>query len=272
MTSNAQSGRPLVSVLMGVYNCESTVGPSIESICNQTFADFEFIICDDGSSDGTYDAVAAYAQRDKRIRLIRNERNMGLSRTLNKCIELAVGRYLARMDGDDISSPNRFEKQVEFLNAHPDIALCGTSFEFMDDKGSWGELFYPEYPNARSFLLRSPFAHPTIMMRADAMRALGGYRTGAGVGRSEDYDLFLRLYAAGYRGYNFQDILFRYREDRASFNKRKLRYTITEAKVRARGYWKLGMMPWALPFVIKPLLVGLVPAVVYRLMRKAMFR
>lgn len=270
--SDTARAAPAVSVLMGVYNCASTVGPSIESVLGQTFADFEFIICDDGSSDGTYEAVERYAKADRRIRLIRNERNLGLSRTLNKCIELARGRYLARMDGDDLSLPARFERQVRFLDGHPEFALCGSSFEFIDAAGSWGTLFYPEYPDTRSFLLRSPFAHPTIMIRADAMRALGGYRVGAGVGRSEDYDLFLRLYAVGYKGYNFQDILFRYREDRSSFRKRKLRYALTEARVRARGYAKLGMMPWALPFVLKPILVGMVPAVVYRLMRKAMFK
>lgn len=270
--SESNATLPAVSVLMGVYNCAETVGQAIDSILAQSFSDYEFIVCDDGSTDGTYDKVAAYAESDPRVRLVSNGQNMGLSRTLNRCVDLARGRYLARMDGDDISLPDRFRKQVEFLDRNADYALCGTSFEFIDSQGYWGELFYPEFPTARSFLLRSPFAHPTIMMRAEAMRSLGGYRVGAGVGRSEDYDLFLRLYAAGLKGYNFQEILFRYREDRASFKKRKLRYTLTEAKVRANGYRKLGMMPWALPFVIKPLLVGMIPAVVYRLMRKALFK
>lgn len=257
---------------MGVYNCADTLAPSIESILAQSFGDFEFLLCDDGSKDETYNVVLEFAKKDKRIVPLKNEVNMGLSKTLNKCISVARGEYMARMDGDDVSLPERFARQVEFLDKNPGIALCGTSFEFIDDRGIWGELYYPEYPKPLNFLLRSPFAHPTIMIRSEVMRKLGGYRVGAGVGRSEDYDLFLRLYAEGYRGYNFQDILFNYREERTSFNKRKFRYTFTEANVRASGYKKLGLMPWAAPFVIKPIFVGLIPPAVYRLMRKAMFR
>jgi hypothetical protein len=104
------------------------------------------------------------------------------------------------------------------------------------------------------------------------MRELGGYDTDPAIGRSEDYDFFMRLYAAGYRGYNFQEILFRYREERASYRKRKFRFAVVEARVRLRGFRLLGLLPTGLPYVLKPLVICLVPVGLYRRIRKAVFK
>src|SRR5512145_1057218 len=132
------------------------------------------------------------------------------------------------MDGDDVSRPDRIGKQVAFLDSHPEYDLCGSSIALFDSSGIWGKIEYPERPEARSFLLRSPFAHPTVVFRADRLRRAGGYDTSRSVGRSEDYQLFMRLYAEGSKGYNIQEALLEYREEQKSFRKRKLRYAFTE--------------------------------------------
>lgn len=266
------SDEPLVSVLMGVYNCASTLGASIESILAQDYGNLEVIICDDGSSDSTAELLSGWAAKDARIVHLRNETNLGLSSTLNRCMEAARGEYLARMDGDDLSKPDRIGKQVRFLESHPEYALCGSSIELFDSAGVWGRLDYPEVVTAASFLLRSPFAHPTVMFRAAALRAAGGYDSSPEIGRSEDYDLFMRLHAAGARGYNLQEYLLSYREELGSFRRRKYRYALTEARVRWRGFRRLGLLPRGLPFVVKPLLVGLIPRGAYNRIRKAVFK
>lgn len=263
---------PLVSVLMGVYNCAGTVGASVESMLAQDYRNLEFIICDDGSADDTVRVVQGYAEPDPRIVLLRNEKNMGLSHTLNRCAAAAHGEYLARMDGDDVSLPGRIGAQVRFLEANPAYAFCGCSMELFDSSGVWGKLDYPERPAARDFLLRSPYAHPTVVFRAACLRAANGYDTDAAIGRSEDYDLFMRLHAAGYPGYNLPERLFRYREELGSFRKRRFRYALTEARVRYRGFRRLGLLPGGLPFVVKPVLIGLIPKALYTRVRKAVFK
>jgi glycosyltransferase involved in cell wall biosynthesis len=265
-------GSPPVSVIMGVFNCEATVAASVRSILDQDFHDFEFIICDDGSGDSTADVVQSLSAKDNRIVFMRNDRNMGLSRTLMRCIGAARGTYLARMDGDDISRPERLGKQFAFLEANPGYDFCGSSILLFDASGIWGKLDYPEKPEARDFLLRSPYAHPSVVFRASCVKAAGGYDCDPAIGRSEDYDLFMRLHAAGSRGYNFQDFLFEYREELGSFRKRKFRYAITEARVRFRGFRKLGLLPLGLPYVIKPILIGLIPKGLYTRIRKAAFK
>jgi glycosyltransferase EpsE len=262
--------RPLVSVLMGVYNCEGTVARSLRSMLEQDYAELEAIVCDDGSTDGTAEAARAAAAGDPRLRLLRNERNRGLAATLDRCLEEASGSYLARMDGDDLSRPDRIGKQVAFLEGHPEYSFCGSSIALFDGRGVWGRIDYPERPDARSFLLRSPFAHPSVMFRESCLREAGGYREDPSIGRSEDYELFMRLYAEGRRGYNLQEYLLEYREDPDSMRRRKFRFALTEARVRFRGFRRLGLLPAGMPFVLKPLLIGLAPKRLYARFRKAM--
>ncbi|WP_428768070.1 glycosyltransferase family 2 protein [Treponema sp. HNW] len=259
LQQRTEKNGPLVSVIMGVYNCETTVEDSINSILNQSFNDFEFIICDDASYDKTLEIALKCAQKDTRIRVLRNQVNSGLAPTLNKCIEHARGTYLARMDGDDISKKDRFQKQVDFLETHNDYAFCGTSAELFDDEGVWGLRTCIENPKAKDFLSVSPFIHPSVLFRKSALITAGLYKT-KNVGRSEDYELFMRLYAQGFRGYNFQDFLLTYREDKNGFVKRKVKYLCTEAKIRYRGFKALHLFPRALPYVMRPIVLALLPA------------
>ena len=269
---------PLLSVIIGAYNCANTLPVSLDSIIEQTFTDFVCYICDDGSTDNTADIIKMYTKRDSRIVFLQNEKNSGLSYTLNKMIRLCKTPFIARMDGDDISEPNRFEKQIDFLLKNEDIALCGCSVQYFDDNGIWGKHIYPEWPERNNFLLLSPFVHPSIVFRTSSLLLMQERQTGTiysenkKIGRSEDYDLFMRMYASGLKGYNFQEPLLRYREDRNAHTKRKFKYTFAEARVRFNGFKHLKLFPKGFIYVIKPILIGLIPAKIWFSLRKGHFK
>ena len=117
---------PKVSVIMGTYNGEKTLDAAIQSICDQTFTDWEFIICDDCSTDGTWEKILKWEKKDSRIKGVRNSQNMKIAASSNRCIALAEGSYIAKMDDDDVSYSTRLEKQVQFLEQHPDIAFVSS--------------------------------------------------------------------------------------------------------------------------------------------------
>ena len=180
---------PIISVLMGIYNEKNKnyVIQAIDSILQQSFTDLEFIICDDGSTNEFYAWLQDVCRKDSRIRLLRNDKNMGLSYTLNRCMKHARGKYYARMDADDISKENRLEKQVLFLESHPEYSLVGCNAEFIDDQGVWGKRLMIEVPQKKDFLRTSVFIHPAILVRAEVMQKLGGYSTETCALRTEDY-------------------------------------------------------------------------------------
>ena len=139
-----------ISIIMGAYNCEKTLAESLDSILNQTYKDFSCYVCDDGSSDGTASVIKAYAEKDSRIIFMQSDRNCGLAVTLNRLIALCRTPYIARMDGDDIAEPNRLEKQLQFLESHPEYDLCGSAVRYFDETGFWGEHIYPEEPERKN--------------------------------------------------------------------------------------------------------------------------
>ena len=260
---------PKVSVIMGIYNTNNKVmvKKAIDSIINQSFSDFEFIICDDGSSDNTYEIVKEIISSDKRCILIKNNRNMGLAYSLNNCLKITKGEYIARMDADDISMLDRFEKQVKFLDNNPQYAIVGGNAELFNEKGTYSERVMKEYPTKEDLLFGTIFIHPSIMMRKDVLLKLNGYRAVKETSRCEDYDLWLRLYTYGYKGYNIQENIYKFREDINAFKRRKYKYRIDEAKVRYKGFKNLKLFPKGYIYVIKPLIVGLIPQKVLSILR-----
>ena len=260
---------PTISVIAGAYNvadCKS-LDKSIKSVLDQTFADFEFILCDDGSDDSTYEMLKKYADADSRIRLIRNDKNLGLVQTLNKCLALAEGKYIARHDCDDYNDLTRFEKQVLYLEAHEDVAVLGTAAYLFDEEGVWDVEIMPRTVENRSFLFNNPYKHGSVMMRREALEKAGGYRIAPETVRNEDYDLFMRMQTFSH-GENLEDLLYYFCEDKAARGRRKYRYRINEAKVRAKGFRALGLMPRGIPYVIKPLIVGLIPSFILTKLQK----
>lgn len=201
---------PLVSVVMSVFNGEKFLHESIESILGQTFYDFEFIIINDGSLDATPYILRKYESIDSRIKVIQQE-NKGLISSLNTGCNLARGKYIARMDADDISLPERFQRQLSYLETHSDTGVLGTWVEAIDQNGfAKKEIRLPSSFGAIKFCLmfRNCIFHPTVMFRNDIIAGLGFYRLQAL--HVEDYDLWVRAIKVT-RLENLPEFLLRYR-------------------------------------------------------------
>ncbi len=252
---------PQLSIISGAYNISGCYSfrKSIESVLDQTFSDFEFIICEDGSHDNSWELLNEYAQKDSRIKLLRNEKNLGLAASLNRCIEVSVGQFIARHDCDDYNAPERFAKQISFLNSHPDVSLVGTAVILFDENGEWGKMNFPKSVSNRDFLFRSPFQHGSVMFRRDALLEAGCYRVAKETRRAEDYDLFMTMQTFC-KAANLPEYLYYFCDDKKTRKRRKYRYRIDDVKVRWRGFKKLNLLPQGILHVIKPLIVGLIPS------------
>ncbi len=263
---------PRISVITGAYNIGAcySLKMSVDSVLRQTFEDFEFIICEDGSTDNTWELLQEIADRDSRVRLLKNEKNMGLAASLNRCLEVAGGDYIARHDCDDYNDLHRFEKQIAFLEEHSDISVLGTNVGLFDENGVWGEQNFPQLVSKEDFLFTSPYKHGSVVFRRDALDETGGYRVSKETYRTEDYDLFMRLQTFC-KGANLQEKLYFFCEDRAARKRRKYRYRVDEARVRYKGFKSLGLLPKGLPYVVKPLIVGLIPVKMLEKMKDSFY-
>ena len=199
---------PKISVLMSFYKEPiEWLHESIDSILKQTFTDFEYIIIlDNPNYREAIQIVKDYANKDNRIVLIFNEQNIGLTKSLNKGLEIAQGEYIARMDADDVSKPDRFKKQVAYLDGHTNCGICGSNFMYWGTRT--GIKVYPEIITKDHLFLESPLAHPTVMIRSSF---LGGARYNENYKVSQDFELWARLISDKYYYHNIQDILLLYR-------------------------------------------------------------
>ncbi len=210
---------PRVSVIMPVYNGEKYLADAVESILTQTFTDFEFFIIDDGSTDGTAEIVKHYANRDKRIRFLQHERNQGQTAAQNRGIKEASGKYIARMDADDVSLPQRLERQVNFLDANPDIGVVGVGHLIVDQ--NLEPLVQRDRPKDHAVivlnLLLSGFSLSggSMMIRHDTLKSVGGFDSRY---RVNDWELFVRL-APRTRFVNLPERLYLYRRHDHSITK-----------------------------------------------------
>jgi GT2 family glycosyltransferase len=201
---------PAISVLMPVHNAGRFLAPALDSILAQTFSDFELIAINDGSTDDSGQALAEFAARDPRIRVI-SQHNAGIVAALNRALELARAPLIARMDADDLSRPDRFAKQVAYLREHPEVAVVSGAMDLIDENGAHLRVAtFPTDPDAvaSELLHRSCVCHPAVMAHVAALRSVGGYRANAR--HAEDYDLWLRIAEAG-RIANLPDVLLSYR-------------------------------------------------------------
>lgn len=193
---------------MAVYNDECYVGEAIESILQQTYTHFEFIIVNDGSTDATGACIASY--RDNRIYCITIEKNEGLTKSLNRGIRAAHGKYIARMDADDTSMPERLEKQVAFMEHHADAAVCGTGTLIVDGESRVEQIMECDPDKiAENIYLGNQLVHSATIMRREVIETAGLYNEDYRY--AQDYELWFRLLSHGDRLYNIPDILHNYR-------------------------------------------------------------
>lgn len=252
---------PTISVLMGIYNTKNKdyLEKSLKSILNQTYNDFELIICDDGSTNDCIKWAKEIVGSDKRVIFIKNELNRGLAYTLNHCLNVSNGKYIARMDDDDISHLDRFEKQINYLNNNV-VDLVSNNINVFDQNGIYNTLVYPNHITKKDFLFNSPIVHPSIMAKKSAFTKVNGYRDVKKTIRVEDYDLFMRMFEAGIKMDVIQEPLLDYRDDRENtIRRKKYKYRINEFKVRLDGFKRLKLMPVGMVYALKPLILGFLP-------------
>lgn len=198
---------PKISVVMPAYNAEKYIAEAIKSILNQTFSDFEFIIIDDGSTDRTVNIVNSFS--DERIRFFQNESNLGVAETLNRGLDLASGQYIARMDSDDISLPERFEMQASFMDEHPEIAVLGAGIELFGAQ-TGKRVFSGQNELLKiDLLFGNCFAHPAIMMRASCFGD-GKFCYDRSFNQIEDFELWDRV-SRCYKMASLSEVLLKYR-------------------------------------------------------------
>lgn len=263
---------PTVSVIMSLYNPKNylILEKSVESIISQTFTDWELIICNDGSTDKKLiNELKKIKKLDTRIRLVGYSENKGAAFARNYAVKFSKGNYLAIQDSDDISLNNRLEKEVMFLNKNTEYSFVGSNANVFDENGIWGQYKVPEKPTKKSFLWNSPFANPTIMIKKSVFLDINGYQIYSFTKLCEDYGMFFELYSKGYKGYNIQETLCNYRIENSKNNKyRSMKDRIGETRIRFQGYRKLKILFLGIPYIIKPIILGLIPQKIYYKIRK----
>lgn len=233
--------KPLVSVVMPVYNTKQWVWEAIESILNQTFKEFEFIIVDDWSTDWSYEICEEYARKDKRIRLYRNEKNSWISYTRNRLLSLATTDYIATQDSDDVSTKDRLKLEYEFLSKHEDYWVVSWDNEIMDE--DWNKIWYRKYsdniPNV--ILKKSPVSGATTMYRKKYLDKLWWYEEW--LNYWEDYDVWLKFYLNWYKIKNIDKNFYKVRLRKGQTKSDKLKQTLRNTIKLQKKYVKLWIKP-----------------------------
>lgn len=225
-----------VSVLTPAYNAEHYISLAIESILNQTFADFEYIILDDASTDSTLKIIQEYAQKDKRIRVVTNRKNLYIAGARNKLIKEAKGKYIVWQDADDISLPQRIEHQLQFMEKHPKIGIVGGFLEFFGVEGVRGTRKYAQYDQSlrKNIFKISPVAQPASMIRREVFEKVGEYDLR--FPPAEDLDMSFRI-GMYYQFANLQETVLKYRENLTSATFTRLK-KIEKTSIGIRYYYR----------------------------------
>ena len=230
------SSRPTVSVLLPLYNGSQYLSAAVSSILQQTFTDFELLLLDDGSTDNGAHLLSSF--KDPRARYFRSEHHLGVSKQLNIGLDEAMGPYLARMDADDVADPTRFQKQLSFLERHPEIGICGSYAQLFDDRGNREVWRYPTSPDEvhASVLFRAPFLHPGVMIRRALFQEVCGLRYDESLFVAQDYMLWHQLLKHT-KGANLPECLTRYRISSAQLTRAK-----AEVKAKEGQYVRLSIL------------------------------
>lgn len=258
-----------VSIIMGIYNCESTLQEALDSLYSQSYQDFEIILFDDGSTDGTRKIAEVNVASHPNVRLLVDTVNHGLSYALNQCLMVAKGEYIARMDGDDWSLPDRFEKEVTFLDSHPEYAFVSCPIiYYRNGKEYMRSITTKHEPSLTDFAVSSPFCHAPMMGRKSAFDIIGGYCEKWYCLQMEDYHLWMQFYQKNLKGYRLEEQLYVVRDEDASAGRRNFRRRVNESIVR----WKI-CRNFKLPLIyyrycFLPLILWALPRPIYRYLHK----
>jgi glycosyltransferase EpsE len=254
-----------VSILMGICNCEKTLGPALDSIISQTYENWELIMCDDGSVDRTYELAMEYAVKDKRMTVIRNPENLGLAGTLNRCLGHAEGEYIMRHDGDDLMAHDKIEKQLRVVEDNK-CDICGTGAFVFDDSGIWGLRMPDREPEKKCMAKEIPVIHAIVMMRKRILISVNGYSDNRFTRqRLEDYDLWIKFFEKGYIFHNIREPLYYYRVDKHSYKRRKRKFRLSEFRIRLDACKRLDLPFWMRILALKPLVLLFLP---YQIVQK----
>lgn len=236
-----------ISVIMPVYNTASFLKEAIDSILNQTFIDFEFIILDDFSDDWSYEILKNYQEKDNRIKLFRNEKNMWISFTRNKLISLTSTNYILSQDSDDISLDNRLELSYNFLENNLEFWVVSGNNIVIDEQSNiiWYRIYYDDIKN--TILKKSPISQPSSMFRKDIFLKMWWYDKSLNYG--EDYDLWIRFFQNGYKIKNLDNDLLKYRIRKWQSKSDKLKQTIKNTILIQKKAIKNGLKPSFLDIV-----------------------
>lgn len=258
-----------VSVIMSVYNCEKFLKQAVDSILKQSYSDFELILIDDGSKDATAKMIESYASEDARIIPVYNQKNLGLTVNLNKAIRLSQGTYIARMDADDVALPQRFDKQIDYLDTHQDIDLVGSAAIDINEKGV--ELQLRKSPKTHKEIISllpkaNPIIHSTVMFRKDRFAAIEfyneSYRT------TQDYEMWFRAAGKGLKFHNLEEVLLMYRMDNNYHKRKSLRYRLYDCKLRLQGFKHINLPVYKYYYALIPIILGILPERLYVSIKK----
>ena len=255
-----------ITVIMGIYNCADTLVEALESLESQTYKKFKVVLCDDGSKDDTFAIANKWAETHPNYIVIKNDHNMKLAATLNHCLDYADTEYVARMDGDDLSVPTRFEKEINFLDSHPEYAMVSCPMIYFDEGGDYKTGVAKEKPQKEDFKYNTPFCHAPILMRREALENVGRYTAEPKTERIEDYYLWHKFYCNGFQGYNLQEPLYKMRNGRDAFARRNVSDRWRGYKLTTEVCKNLGFsMPWV--YGLPALAKALIPSFLVRFIR-----
>lgn len=248
-----------VSIIIAAFNSNDALDSMLEGIVQQTFTDWECIICDDGSTDNTWDVIGQFARRDQRFMPIRIEQNKGPAYARNRCIDAAHGEYVAIQDADDLSMPERFTEQIEFLDKYKDISVVGTYASLVDKQlNVWGEMKPKDVPLRADWVRGPQVIHASTMMRRADLINVGKYNEK--LRKAEDYDLWIRFMNRGYKIVTMPRMLYAIHWDVNDYKRKGLRHRWSELAVCYRA-WQMPDIPFYYFFyLLKPLITGILPS------------
>lgn len=244
----------LVSVIIPVFNAELTIRRALDSIINQTYKNIEIIIVDDGSTDNTLQEINQI--QDHRIKIIKNIKNLGISKTFNKGLSVSTGNFIARQDADDYSDIKRIESQVKYLINNPDVDIVGSNAKLFDEKKIWGQISHSQKPEQQNWLSGCQIVAASMLLRSSVVKKIGGYSED--LPRAEDYEFFLRSIKNGFQIENVNEYLYFISWVEGDYKRRNIR--ILEIKIKLKYFKFFAKNLKSIIYILKTIVTLIIPS------------